>query len=319
MRASSKIAICCAILVCLACGAGWSEHVVGKVTSVFGKSITASFPTPVQPNAIMVVLAGDGQAVAGTAVSKKCSGSGPYTVTGGILFVSDSLNLTAGKEIYVNSVDTTPAPSRIDPPEPKHVSNNPPTHDLKLYYYAAGQNVGYGTLGLGYEKTLRVSRGLGLEVDGGVTAVGNVSGQNPKVVNTDQLIKSLSGRVRFDCSDFVGFYTAYRWSEGRGDDQRWSDLVDTLTGKQFVAPSAFDKPMVTQQGLEYGLTVRPWNRLAISAGFIPQYRTDYGTIGVCTAPAYTGELRFGTNRGALRLRGIKSDDYWQADLGVTIR
>lgn len=318
MRATWRIVFCCALLVCVACGAGWPEHVYGKVTSVSGKTITASFPTPVATNAIMVVLAGQGESVAGTAVSQKCSGSGPYNITAGILFVSDSLNLAAGKEIYVNSADTLPPPSRIDPPQQRR-SGNPPTHDLRLYYYAAGQTVGYGTLGLGYEKTLRVSRGLGLEIDGGMTAVGNVSGQNANIVNTDQLIKSLNGRVRFDCSDFAGFYTAYRWSEGRGDDEHWSELLEKLQGKDFIAMSASDKPNVTLQGLEYGLTLRPSNRLALSFGFIPQYRADYGTIGVRAMPGYTGELRFGTHHGALRLRGIKSDDYWQADLGITIR
>jgi hypothetical protein len=319
VRMFAKCVICCLALMCVLSAAVWPARVIGKVTAVSGKSITASFPTPVQADAIMVVLVGDGESVAGTAVSRRCSGSGPYDVTGGILFVSDAVNLAAGKEIYVNSVDTTPAPSRIPAPPQQHTSSSPPTHDLKLYYYAAGQNVGYGTLGLGYEKTVRVSRGLGVELDGGITAVGNISGQNPNVVNTDQLIKTLNGRTRFDFSDFAGFYTAYRWSQGRGDDQRWSDLAGKLSGKQFVAASAFNDQTVALQGLEYGLTLRPWNKLAMSFGYIPQYRADYGTFGVCTAPGYTGELRFGTNHGALRLRGIKSDGYWQADLGITIR
>lgn len=318
MRLLAKSVICCLALTCVLSATAWPARVVGKVTAVSGKNITASFPTPVQSNAIMVVLAGEGESVAGTAVSRRCSGSGPYDVTGGILFVSDAMNLTAGKEVYVNSVDTMPAPSSIPAPK-SHASNSPPTHDLKLYYYAAGQNVGYGTLGLGYEKTLRVSRGIGVEVDGGITAVGNISSQDPNVVNTDQLIKTLNGRTRFDFSDFAGFYTAYRWSEGRGDDQHWSELAGKLGGKDFVAPSAFGDQTVMLQGLEYGMTLRPWNRLALSVGYIPQYRADYGTFGVRTAPGYTGELRFGTNCGALRIRGIKSDDYWQADLGITIR
>ena len=319
MRILATLVLSCLILTCMLSVAGWAEHVFGKVTSVSGKSITASFPTPVQPNAIMVVRSGEGESVAGTAVSKRCSGNGPYEVTGSILFVSDTLNLAAGKEIYVNAIDTTPVPSRIDPPTPKHVSENPPTHDLKLYYYAAGQTVGYGTLGLGYEKTLRVSRGLGLELDGGITAVGNVNSGNPKVVDTDQLIKTANGRVRFDFSDFAGFYTAYRWNEGRGDPEHWSDVASKLAGKQFVAQSQFDDQTVMTQGLEYGMTLRPSNKLAVSFGFIPAYRADYGTIGVRSTPGYTGELRFGTNHGALRIRGIKSDDFWQADLGITIR
>lgn len=315
----ARLTLCCLVLSCVLSVAASAEHVFGTLTSVSGKTIVASFPTPVQPNAIMVVRSGEGESVAATAVSKRCTGAGPYDVTGAILFVSDTLNVTAGKQVYVNAVDTTPAPSHIDPPRQARASSSPPTHDLKLYYYAAGQTVGYGTLGLGYEKTLRVSRGLGLEVDGGITAVGNVNGGNPKVVDTDQLIKTANGRVRFDFSDFAGFYTAYRWNEGRGDVNRWSDVVDRLAGKQLVAPSQFDDQTVMTQGLEYGLTLRPWNKLALSVGFIPQYRADYGTIGVRSEPGFTGELRFGTNHGALRIRGIKSDDFWQADLGITIR
>lgn len=320
MRALARLVLLSAILICVLSAAGWTGHVYGKVTSVFGRTITASFPVSVTSNAIMVVLSGEGESVAGTAVSRKCSGAGPYEVTGGILFVADSLNLVAGKQVYVNSIDTLPMPSRIETPRPRiSTGGSPPTHDLKLYYYAAGQTVGYGTLGLGYERTLRASRGLGLEVDGGITAVGNVSGANASIVNTDQLIKSLNGRARFDFSDFCGFYTAYRWSQGRGDDQHWAEVVNKLQGKQFVGPSAYDTPQVILQGLEYGMTLRPFNQLALSFGFIPQYRADYGTIGVRSQPGYTGELRLGTNHGALRVRGIKSDDYWQADLGVTIR
>ncbi len=308
----------CVIMSCVAAGSAQSTRVTGKVTEISGQNLAASFPVPVKPNSIMVVLSGSGEAVAGTAVSQRCSGLGPYCVRGSILFVGDSLNLVAGREIYVNSVDTLPASSKVAAPNPQPVSS-PPVNDLKLYYFAAGQNVGYGTLGLGYERTVRVSRGLGLELDGGVTAVGNLNSQDASVVDTDQLIKSLNARTRFDFSDTAGFYAAYRWSEGRGDDQSWSRLAGAMPGKTFVAPSEFDDGTVRQQGLEYGLTFRPTGKFALSVGFIPQYRTDYGMFGVCTCPGYTGELRFGTGRGALRLRGIKSDDYWQADLGITIR
>lgn len=319
MCVSIRFVVCCAALACAVSGSIASNRVVGKVTAVSSKAITASFPVPVQSNAMMIVLAGRGESVAGTAVSTRCCGTGPYEVCGSILFVSDTLNLVAGREVYVDSVCTLPADSTIPAPKPEPASSNPPTHDLKLYYYAAGQNVGYGTLGVGYEKTLRVSRGLGLELDGGITAVGNINGQNADVIDTDQLIKSLNARTRFDFSNAAGFYTAYRWSEGRGTDRYWSQLADNMAGRQFVAPSEYDDGTVKLQGLEYGLTLRPTNKLALSFGFIPQYRTDYGTFGVCTSPGYTGELRFGTKRGALRLRGIKSDDYWQADLGITLR
>lgn len=308
----------CVIISCAAAGSAYSTRVTGRVIEISGQNLTADFPVPVKPSSIMVVLAGSGEAVAGTAVSRQCSGAGPYCVRGSILFVGDAVNLVAGREVYVNSMDTLPAPSKVTDPEPQPVAG-PSANDLKLYYYAAGQNVGYGTLGLGYERSVRISRGLGLELDGGITAVGNLNSQDASVVDTDQLIKSLNARTRFDFSDTAGFYAAYRWSEGRGDDQSWSRLVNNLPGKTFVAPSEFDDGTVRQQGLEYGLTFRPTGKFALSVGFIPQYRTDYGMFGVCTAPGYTGELRFGTGRGALRLRGIKSDDYWQADLGITIR
>lgn len=319
MRSTARHVVVCLLLICSLSVCAWSERVYGRVTSVLGKAITASFPTPVSPNSIMVILTGEGESVAGTAVSRRCAGTGPYEVSGGLLFVSDSLNLTAGKQIYVNSLDTLPAPSRIELPSSPVRRLRTPDHDLKLYYYAAGQTVGYGTIGLGYERTVRVTRGVGLEVDGGITAVGSVSGRSADVINTDQLIKSLGARVRFDCSDFCGFYGAYRWNQARGDEEHWAELVNQLRGKDFVAPSQFDSRQVMTQGLEYGITLRPMGTMSLSFGFIPQYRADYGTIGVRTAPGYTGELRFGTRHGALRLRGIKSEDYWQADLGVTIR
>lgn len=318
MRSITRFSFLCILLICISSTAGWSERVYGKVTSVFGKTISATFPTPVSSNAVMVVLTGEGDSVAGTAVSRKCSGTGPCEVMGGILFVSDPLNLSAGKDVYVNSVDTLPAPSRIELANSDTAAKTP-THDLKLYYYAAGQTVGYGALGLGYERTVRVSRGLGVEFDGSIAAVGNVNGSSPDVVNTDQLIKSLNGRVRFDCSDFCGFYTAYRWNQGRGDDDHWNEVIKKLQGKDFIAPSSFNTEQVMLHGLEYGITLRPIGTMSLSLGYIPQYRADYGTIGVRTMPGYTGELRFGTHHGGVRIRGIKSDDYWQADLGVTIR
>lgn len=316
MRSLVKLGFICLILSCFFCSAVWSVRVMGTVTSVDAKSITCTFPAIVEPNSMIMVLSGDGESIAATAVACKCTGIGPYSVTANILFVGDSLNLIAGKAAYVNSLNTRPAPSRIPVAFPR---SNPPANDLKLYYYAAGQTVGYGTLGLGYERTLRASRGLALEVDGSAATVGSINGDDPKVINTDQLILSANGRVRFDFSDFGGFYTAYRWSQGRGNEEHWSELVDSLAGKTFIGPSQFDDQTVMMQGLEYGMTIRPWRNLALSAGYIPSYRADYGMFGVRTQPGYTGELRFGTKHGALRIRGIKSDDYWQADFGITIR
>lgn len=326
MRSLVKLISCCILLTLLFSAASLSARVTGKVTAVDGKSVTAVFPVGIEPNAMMIVLSGAGESVAATSVVQTCSGTGPYEVTARLLFISDAENLVAGRDCYVNSLEAIPAPSRIAIPLPtpasvpaSQVLGYPPTHDLKLYYYAAGQTAGYGTVGLGYERTLRVNRGLALEVDGGFTAVGNVNGQNPKVVDTEQAIVTANGRARFDFSSFLGFYTAYRWSRARGDDEHWSDVLNRVSNGQIVAPSQFDDQVVMAQGLEYGITVRPFNKLAISAGFIPQYRTDIGTVGVQSAPAYTGELRIGTRIGALRVRGIKCDDLWQADLGITIR
>lgn len=326
MRSLAKL-ICCVLLltVCLS-SVAWSARVAGKVTAVDGKTVTAVFPTGIEPNALLVVLAGTGESVAGTAVVKTCSGTGPYETTAKLLFVSDAENFVAGRDCYVNSFDAIPpttrmeVPVRVPVPAPaSQVLGYPPTHDLKLYYYAAGQTAGYGTVGLGYERTLRVNRGLALEIDAGVTALGNVNGEDPKVVDTDQMIMTANGRARFDFSDFIGFYTAYRWSKARGDEAHWGDVLGGLSGAPLVGPSQFSDETVMSQGLEYGVTVRPWNKFAISAGYIPAYRTDIGTIGVQSVPAYTGEVRFGTRIGALRIRGVKCDDLWQADLGVTIR
>lgn len=324
MRSLARLIFCFVSLTLIFSSVVWSARVTGKVTAVDKKTITAAFPCGVEPNAMVIVLTGEGESVAGTAVVQTCSGTGPYEITARLLFVSDPVNLLAGRDCYVNALETVPMPSRIEMPVPapcpaSRALGYPPTHDLKLYYYAAGQTAGYGTVGLGYERTLRVNRGLALEVDAGITTVGNVSGANPKVVDTNQAIMTANGRARFDFSDFVGFYTAYRWTQARGDDQHWMDVLDKTSGKPLVGPSQFDDQTVMQQGLEYGMTVRPGRDLAISAGFIPQYRSDFGTIGVQSAPAYTGELRIGTRVGAMRVRAIKCDDLWQADLGITIR
>ena len=56
-------------------------------------------------------------------------------------------------------------------------------------------------------------------------------------------------------------------------------------------------------------------RMSFSLGYIPKFRADYGSLGVLHEPGFTGELRFGAGGGAFRLRGIKSESYWLADLG----
>ena len=328
MRVFAGVIVLPCILLFAPCGQAGAGRVTGEVSKAADGRITATFPLPVRSNSMMIVLSGEGEAVAGMAIADKCSGAGPYEVSGKISYIADASALAVGKKVYVNSANVTQGALRgeirrsVDPPADPHSAPpaaRPPDRDLRFYYYAAGQTVGYGAVGLGYERTVRISRSLGVEFDGGITGIGNVSAERADVVNTDQLIKSLNGRVRLDFSRGFGMYTGYRWSQGRGDENHWDDLTKRLEGKEFIAPSDYDSGTVLLQGLEYGVTVRPFNAFTLSAGYIPQYRVDYGTFGVRGEPAYTAELRFGGKSGAVRLRGIKSDNYWLADLGITIR
>lgn len=301
---------------CAFCG-----RLMGEVTQVTETTIKTSFPARVRAGSMMMVMSGKGESIAAVAISQYCDGSGPYDVTGRISWVSEPMSLKIGKDVYINSENASAIPSK---PAATTAfvgsgSGGPVDQDLKLYYYVAGQNVGYGALGVGFERTVKVNRTLGVEADAGISAVGNVNSTNADVINTDQLIKTLNGRVKLDFSPGFGVYTGYRWSEGRGDDDRWDRISGNLAGKPFTAPSVVESGTVLLQGMEYGLTFRPLNKLTLSAGFIPALRTDYGGLGVMSQPAYTGELRFGTKQGAVRLRGIRTEDYWTADLGITIK
>ena len=324
MRVLAQVVVLPCVVLLAVCGQARAGRVVGEVTDIVGGRITATFPVAVKSNAMMIVLAGRGEAVAGMAIADKCTGSGPYEVSGKVSYIADASAIAVGKDVYVSSMNV------VEVPRPRYISPaaRPPAaarparsadRDLCLYYYAAGQTVGYGAVGLGYERTIMISRTLGVEFDGGITGVGNVSAESPDVINSDQLIKSLNGRARLDFSRGFGVYTGYRWNQGRGDESHWDEVTKRLEDKEFVAPSTYDSCMVLLQGLEYGVTVRPFNLMALSVGYIPKYRVDYGTFGVRSEPAYTAELRFGGKSGAVRIRGIKSDDYWLADLGITIR
>jgi len=270
---------------------------------------------------MMTVLSGSSsESVAGVAVSQACEGDGPYDVTGKLSFVSDQAGFAPGAKVYVDALNAG---------IPKAFSDNPvsaparrvlgPVGDIKLYYYAAGQTVGYGALGLGYNRSVTLSRGLSVEFDGGVAATGNVDAVNANDVRVDQLIKNLNGRIKLDFAPWLGVYSGYRWSEGRGDETRWQQVRSELRGKAFAARSDCDAGVVRMQGLEYGLTLRPLNWLGVSAGYIPSYRADYGSLGVRSQPGYTAELRVGRSNAAARVRGTYSDGYWLADLGVTIK
>jgi len=295
-------------------------RVVGEVTRVIGREIVADFPVPVYPRSMMMVLRGDGDSIAGTAIAQRCEGDlPPYQVTGELLFATDSVELVAGKKVYVNAINTAPAPSSIKRSVVAGGSHLPmAANSLGLYYFAAGQTVGYGALGLGYERGVRIVDGLRIEVDGGITGVGNINARDPNVVNTDQLIKSASGRLRFDFGPRFGFYTAYRWTEARGDAARWDTLTRRLRGAPFVAPSTLDSGIVRMQGIEYGLMVSPAPRLVLCAGYVPVYLADYGSLGVRSDPAYTAEIRLGLGNRILRLRGAMTDGYWIGDLAIGI-
>ncbi len=325
MRSFASLVV---VLLLGACGQVYAGRVTGEVTEVANDRIAATFSLPIKSNSMMIVLSGEGESVAGMAISDRCSGSGPYEVGGRLSYVADAPALTVGKKVYVNSINVAKGAANTRSARLYRSSNaastrsrgmRPWENDLTFYYYAAAQTVGYGALGVGYERTVRLSPTLAVAFDGGITAVGNVSAQRADVVSTDQLMKSLSGRVKLDFTRGFGIYAGYRWNEGRGDDNRWEDVVSGLGGKNFVAPSAREVGTVMLQGLEYGLTVRPISKLGFSIGYIPLYRADYGSLGVRSEPAYTGEVRFGGKSGAVRLRAIKSDGYWLADLGITIR
>ena len=321
MRRAVTLALLPVVLLLTSSPQAEAERVVGEVTRVMGREITADFPVPVYPRSMMMVLRGDGEAIAGTAVAQRCEGDfPPYRVVGELLFATDSVELVAGKKVYVNAINTAPAPSSIKRSGVAGGSHLPTAaNSLGLYYFAAGQTAGYGALGLGYERGVRIVDGLRIEIDGGITGVGNLSARDPNVVNTDQLIKSANGRLRLDFGPRFGVYSAYRWSEARGDTSRWDTLTRRLRGEAFIAPSTLDAGTVRMQGIEYGLTLSPAPRLALCAGYVPVYRADYGSLGVRSEPAYTAEIRLGVGDRTLRLRGILTDGYWIGDLGIAIR
>lgn len=322
MRRRSIILSCLSLLLIAACLPVLAEPVTGEVITVSNDMITAIFPVPIHPKAMMTIMAGKGESVAGLAISQKCIGDKPpYKVTGALYFSTDAVAITAGKRVTVNSANADPAPSKIVRGEsvsaqPSRVA--PTDQDLKFYYYAAGQTVGYGAFGLGYERTIKISRGVGFEADGAITTIGNISTQDSGDIDTQQVIKNLTGKIKMDFGRGFGVYTGYRWNEGRGDDDKWSSLVGRLDGQVFTSPSSNETNTVLLKGLEYGLTLRPMSKMALSFGYIPEYFTDYGSLGVLSQPAYTAELRLGGGNGSVRLRGITTEDYWLADLGITI-
>lgn len=323
MRRYAVYAVSLIFLQILSCQPIFAERVMGELTKVNNDVIIASFPVPIRPRALMTILKGEGESVAGLAIAQDCKGEEPpYEVRGALYFSMDAVAVTAGKKVYVNSINAGAAPSSI--PQEQALKKDPPyrppsDQDLKLYYYAAGQTVGYGAFGLGYERSIKLYKAVSLEADGGITGIGNVDSEDSNNLSADQLIKSINGRLRLDLSKGFAVYTGYRWNEARGDDEHWNTLVERLNGTHYTGMSNNEQGTVLMKGMEYGITVRPFKRFSLSAGYIPEYMSDFGTLGTISQPAYTGELRFGGNRGAVRLRGITTTDYWLADLGITIR
>jgi len=300
----------------------FQSQVIGEITEVSGKTITASFPAQVRTNSMMIIYAGENEDVAGMAVAEKCWGKGPCSVRGRLAFISKAESISTGKRVYVNSVNAAAIPEV--PVDTAGVASSAARYpsadqDLGFYYYAADQPASYGVFGVGYERSVRFTRGIAFELDAGITGIGSLDDQNGQEINVNQSVKSLNGKLKLDFFRGMGAYTAYRWSQGKGDDDRWNDVTENLQGKTFNAKSDITSGNVRLQGLEYGLTLRPVGKLAMSVGYIPALRTDYGSYGVRSEPGYSGELRLGTKYGAIRLRGITSDDYWLADLGITIR
>ncbi len=236
MRPKVPLVVACVVIVFGCSLQVWGSSVVGQVTDVPGPTLTATFPVPIRPDSVMIVCTGDGDGVAGMAISEKCSGTGPYKVTAKVAMVTDTDNFAAGKNIYVDSANALAAPSSRNCPDSPKTKPAPPAarpappmklaqsagpvdifdRDLNFYYYAAGQTVGYGAFGLGYDHSLRISQGMGLELDGAIAALGSVNGANPSSVNADQRVSNASGRLKFDFSQNVGTYAAYRWSDAQG-------------------------------------------------------------------------------------------------------
>ena len=320
LRAATS-ALVSALLLSLLGGPVFATRVTGEVTRVENRDIAASFPVPVRTGSMMMVLAGDGDAIAGAAIVQRCEGSSPpYAVSAGLLFATDSVGLRAGSKAYVDSVNTSPAPSSlIRRPSGVHPRTLPRAGDLGAYYYAASQTVGYGAFGLGCEQTLRFTPTMAVVADVGATGVGIMKDGKRNAISIEQYVTSANTRLQLDFVPEVALYSGLRWSLARGNSEQWKTISSRLGDETFSAPSSIKAGWVETRGIEYGATIRPAPDLALSAGYIPSLRVDYGSLGVRGQPAYTGEMRVAFWDLILRMRGVATDKYWMADLGITIR
>lgn len=311
------LTIAVALLLCALCVPVSSARLEGQVTSVTEREITAMFPAAVNDGSPMVVLTGHGENIAGVAISECCEGEGPYQVKGHITWISDVMNLSAGKLVYVNSIDARAIPS----PKPKTPDNTEYYQPLGFYYYTTAQKIGYGALGLGLESFLDLGSGFILEADGGISGFNLTQASSDHVASNKQVFKSFAGKIRMNIEGENGLYAGYRYqqSQGSGDDNRWQQLADELDDQAFSGQSGIGSGKIKMSGIEYGLMFASGGDGVVSLGYIPSLETDYGGIGIRTTPGYTIELRSKGNKNGARLRGIACQDYWAIDLGISFR
>lgn len=314
--ATFAIAIACMA----ACAPVWCGRLYGEVTQVAENSITASFPAAVRQGSAMIVMSGQGESVAGLAISQNCRGRGPYVVMGMIQWISAPNCFTCGKRVYVDSLNASAIPTPKQPASVRQTirTTESSSGDLGLYYYASAQKVGAGALGVGFDKVLDGGCGSTLELDGAVTGIAGLGVNKGNSHQTDSLMEDLSARLNVRMAPGGGLYTRYRWSRGKGSDDQWQVVTNSLQGKTFAAPSGEDPGVVTFKGFEYGLSFNTSRKAVFSFGYIPELRTDFGGIGVIEEPARTAEIRYAGSKGGMRIRGLSGSDYWAVDLGITI-
>lgn len=311
------LAIAVALSFCLLSVPAISARLEGQVTSVTEKEIIAMFPAAVEDGSPMVVLTGKGENIAGVAISEGCEGGGPYQVKGHITWISDVMNLSAGKLVYVNPIHARAIPS----PKPKMSENSEFYQPLGFYYYTTAQKIGYGALGLGLESFLNMGSGFILEANGGISGFNLTQASGDGVSTNKQIFKSFDGRIRMNIEGGNSVYAGYRFqqSQGSGSEDRWQQLVDELEGQTFSGRSNLSSGTIKMSGLEYGMVFASSDEGVVSLGYIPRLETDYGGIGVRAIPAYTIELRTKSSKNGVRLRGIGCKDYWAIDLGISFR
>lgn len=316
MRFYARTASIMALLLVATSLSASAGKLYGKITKVTDHTITARFEAGVKATSMMIVMLEDKESVAGMAISERCDGAGPFDVTGTVEWITEPSAFKIGNLVYVDTSRASTIPRAYVQAQQSAL---PFEHDLNFYYSAAWQNAGYGALGLGLERTIRLSPHLRLVADAAATARGDIGNDNGSAANSDNLIKNLGGKLKLDVFRDLGVYAGYRWTEGRSDSTRWQRISEDLSGKDLNGPTSVESGTVLLRGVEYGLNLFSSRRLSLSVGYFPEVRADYGGIGYRREPGTSAEVRLGTGHGAIRFRGIKSDGYWATDVGITIR